>query len=465
MASAVPPTQFQLDRSLFNENLYSGIRSFWFVGLPAGSKEDNPVLQKRWWGLGRSEEESKAFDEEVRQKYGNVLESIGPEKIALPAWKSYEWDAEHKTELAAPFLREVQTAQDQDTTGAKAAQTLLSLILLLDQFPRQIYRTQSSLPLVYRHYDRLSYALLTSSHPTLTLHSLHRGSPVHRMWFALPAMHAEDLGAQNLSLSILRTSLKEAEEDGDTVCAEQLKRPVGFAEKHKDIVERFGRFPHRNECLEREHAGEEEEWLRTGETFGVKQSQKEDAKKPRFEDFRHRKKYLEMSQYLDSNVSARTMHSETSIYANWRTTGSNSEYLFHTPNACILPHDALKLITNQHEPSSLPESLARMDTPIILKPLIVLFMKTFFILGPLVVIIMIVALVLDMRRTSRDDKKKLEELRKAAENMKQSTKESERKREREEMRAEVLRELQGEMGMQSEPQREFAFVMVGCVRG
>ncbi|KAF2164960.1 hypothetical protein M409DRAFT_24861 [Zasmidium cellare ATCC 36951] len=278
MASAVPPTQFLLDRSLFNETLYAGIRSFWFAGLPAGSKADNEILQKRWWGKGRTEEESKALDEEVRQKYGGVLESIGPEKIALPEWQSYEWDAEHKTELTAPFLEEVQSAQEQDSSGAKAAETFLSLILLLDQFPRQIYRTPSSLPLVYRLYDRLSYALLTACHPHLTLHQHYRGSSAHRLWFSLPAMHAEDLAAQDLALSILRTSLQEAEQDGDEVCAGQLKGPVGFAETHREIVERFGRFPHRNECLGRQHVGEEEEWLRTGETFGVKQKGSDDGK-------------------------------------------------------------------------------------------------------------------------------------------------------------------------------------------
>lgn len=279
MASAVPPAQFQLDRSLFNETLYSGIRSFWFAGLPAGSKADNDILQKRWWGKGRTEEEGKAFDEEVRQKYGGALASIGPERIALPEWQSYEWDVEHETELAAPFLGELKAAQDQDRSGAKATETLMSIILLLDQFPRQIHRTTESLPLVYRHYDRLAYALLSSSHPKLTLNPIYRGSSAHRAWFSLPAMHAEDLAAQDLGLSILRTSLQEAETDGDEVCAEQLKRPVAFAEKHREIVERFGRFPHRNECLGRGHVGKEEEWLRTGETFGVKQKGKDDGGK------------------------------------------------------------------------------------------------------------------------------------------------------------------------------------------
>ena len=39
---------------------------------------------------------------------------------------------------------------------------------------------------------------------------------------------------------------------------------MGFAKRHLDIVERFGRFPHRNECLGRRYTGEEEEWLRDG---------------------------------------------------------------------------------------------------------------------------------------------------------------------------------------------------------
>lgn len=277
-ASAVPPQSFHLDRTLFNESLYTGIRDFWFAGLPPGSKTDNAIVRKRWWGAGRTEEESKAFDEECRERYGAALESIGPAKLALPVWESYSHDIEHAKEISAPFLNEIETAQKDDPTDVKATETLLSLLLLLDQMPRNIHRTPSGLRLIYTHYDRLASTLLHSSLP-LTTHPYYRASPVYRNWFALPAMHAEDLAAQDLSISILTATMREAEEDGDMECAESVKQPIGFAERHRGIVERFGRFPHRNECLGRRHEGEEGEWLRdSGETFGVKQGQKGEGK-------------------------------------------------------------------------------------------------------------------------------------------------------------------------------------------
>lgn len=114
MGSAVPPQSFALDRSIWNDTLYSQIRDFWFAGLPAGAKRGNEPIYKRWWGMGRSDEEGKAFDEECRQNFGPALDSIGPEKLALPPWKSYADDLAHSQEIAAPFLAEVEHAQRED---------------------------------------------------------------------------------------------------------------------------------------------------------------------------------------------------------------------------------------------------------------------------------------------------------------------------------------------------------------
>lgn len=275
MASAVPPQSFTLDRNIFNDALYTHIRTFWFAGIPAGSKHGNAESMKRWWGQGgRTEEESKAFDDECRKNYGSVLESIGPANIALPPFKSYEDELQHVEELAAPFLAEIKGKEN-------GAERLRSLALLLDQMPRNIYRDPEGLKLVYGHYDRLAWSLIQGSRnlkPNPFEHASSRGNILVKNWLALPLLHAEDLASQELGMARLEGCVTEAEEDGDEGTAKEARFGLKAAVDHLDIIKRFGRFPHRNECLGRKTTTEEEEWLKTGETFGVKQNKKAETK-------------------------------------------------------------------------------------------------------------------------------------------------------------------------------------------
>lgn len=270
MATPVPPQNFTLDRNIFNDTLYTNIRSFWFAGIPAGSKHGNAESLKRWWGIGgRTEEESSAYDAECRRNFGSILERIGPEHIALPPFKSYADELEHAQQLSARFISEIQGKDN-------GHERLLSLILLLDQLPRNIYRDPPGLRLVYNHYDRLAWSLIRSA-PAANLipHPSHRGNELVKRWLALPLAHSEDLESQRMALDIVEGTLREAREDGDEETAKEVELGMPAARKHLEIVERFGRFPHRNECLGRSDTGEEEEWLKDGETFGVKQRGKE----------------------------------------------------------------------------------------------------------------------------------------------------------------------------------------------
>lgn len=274
MASAVPPPSFSLDRSVFNDSLYSHIRSFWFAGVPAGSKHGNAESLKRWWGAGRTEAEGLAFDEQCRENYGRALESIGPERISLPLFKSYEDELEHSKELAKPLLEEVEGKED-------GHERLLSLVLLLDQMPRNIYRDQEGLKLVYGHYDRLAWSLVRGSSalkPNPWEHESLRGNALRKNWLVMPLMHAENLESQEMAFAALKQCLAEARDDGDEETVKEGEKALEPAGKHLDIVKKFGRFPHRNECLGRKNTEEETEWLKTGETFGVKQVKKAEAK-------------------------------------------------------------------------------------------------------------------------------------------------------------------------------------------
>ena len=127
------------------------------------------------------------------------------------------------------------------------AEGALALVLLLDQFPRNMFRGTR------RVYATDPAALLTADR------ALERGydrevEPVLRRFFALPFMHAEDIGEQDRSVRLAETL-------GD---ADTLK----WARHHRDIIARFGRFPHRNAVLGRESTPEEERFLEEDEFRG-----------------------------------------------------------------------------------------------------------------------------------------------------------------------------------------------------
>ena len=148
------PSTFTLNKSIFNETLHSRIRTFWFDGLPPGFTSANPVALKRWWGLDATETEKQQFDASCREEFLPAIEALGPDSLRLPAFESHQAERDSASIIASPLLAEVQAANDR--SAQQAADTLLSFVILLDQLPRNIFRSQSTLPLVYNHYDRLA---------------------------------------------------------------------------------------------------------------------------------------------------------------------------------------------------------------------------------------------------------------------------------------------------------------------
>ena len=73
-----------------------------------------------------------------------------------------------------------------------------------------------------------------------------------RPFVYMPFMHAEDLTAQNRCVELSESRLND---DGST---------LRHAEAHRDVIERFGRFPHRNDVLGRESTSEERKFLEAG---------------------------------------------------------------------------------------------------------------------------------------------------------------------------------------------------------
>ncbi len=171
------------------------ILDFWF-------KETKPY---QWYRRDR------AFDRAIRDRFGALHEAAKQGK--LDSWRAHSRRA-------------------------------LALVILLDQFSRNIYRdgprafAQDGQALdvareaIRRRFDRL-YA------------------PREKAFFYMPFMHSEDLSVQEECVALFKARLPDS---GN----------LPYAEEHCDIVRRFGRFPHRNRVLGRASTPEEIAFLKAG---------------------------------------------------------------------------------------------------------------------------------------------------------------------------------------------------------
>ncbi len=130
-------------------------------------------------------------------------------------------------------------------TGRTRRLSALALILLLDQFPRNIFRGTP------RAFATDSKALATAKDVVARGFDLAL-PPVRRSFIYLPFQHSENLDDQQESVRLFR---KLAAEHPATAGY------VEYAEHHMDVIRRFGRFPHRNAVLGRASTSEETEFL------------------------------------------------------------------------------------------------------------------------------------------------------------------------------------------------------------
>lgn len=134
----------------------------------------------------------------------------------------------------------------------------LALVILLDQMPRNIHRGS---PAAFAH-DAQAAAHCIAGIESGQDRLLH---PVERVFLYMPLQHAEDLGLQRRSVEQFESLAAEA----DDAWRDRFAENAHYARLHHDIVERFGRFPHRNRILGRESTEEERRFLADGgPTFG-----------------------------------------------------------------------------------------------------------------------------------------------------------------------------------------------------
>ena len=133
----------------------------------------------------------------------------------------------------------------------------LALILLLDQFRRNIHRgTQKAFS-----HDKLALKLCVEGAMAKKDEGL---SPIEKVFFYMPLQHSESRKVQAKSVALFQR-LAEAV---TPTYRETFETVAQFAELHADIVETFGRFPHRNALLGRDNTPEEDEYLAEASDFG-----------------------------------------------------------------------------------------------------------------------------------------------------------------------------------------------------
>jgi uncharacterized protein (DUF924 family) len=161
------------------------------------------------------------------------------------AW--FKKDAAFDTALRDRFLTTHEAARDGALSAWEAtAEGALALLLLLDQFPRNMFRGSARM----FETDPMARAAAAAA--------LVRGFDAEvptelRSFFYLPFEHSEDIKDQERSVALCKAT-------GD---ADLLK----WAEIHADIIRRFGRFPHRNAVLARATTPEEQAFLDDEKSF------------------------------------------------------------------------------------------------------------------------------------------------------------------------------------------------------
>src|SRR5664279_360765 len=172
---------------------------------------------------------------------------VPPEKVQIWFRPTVEID-DH---IRDTFGAHLDPARDATWNLAELSrEQQVGLVILLDQFPRQIYRGSGQ----SFAYDARANAIAKE----LIAGGLQRFYPVERPFVLLPLEHSEDVGDQDRSVWLFAAEIVGAPEGA----LNGVRNALDFATKHRDIIRKFGRFPHRNEWLGRPSTPEEIEFLK-----------------------------------------------------------------------------------------------------------------------------------------------------------------------------------------------------------
>lgn len=196
---------------------------FWFGSVDLHHPPPEP-LRKRWF------QRSDRFDEEIRSRFGTAVE------LALNG----------------------QLADWRDTLVGQ-----LGLILLCDQFTRNIYRGSAKAFAGDAQALEISQALVRdNAHTQLGLHQ--------RAFAGMPLEHSELAEVQNQSVAYfdqIQRDYAANSPDSTEKDAKAATEYYRFAVAHQNVIQQFGRYPHRNQALGRQSTPEEQDWLDNGGGF------------------------------------------------------------------------------------------------------------------------------------------------------------------------------------------------------
>ena len=161
-------------------------------------------------------------------------------------------DAAVDAEIAARFVPHIPGAiAGEFDAWLDANETAVALVILLDQFSRNGYRDTAKMYAADPKALATALQLIEQGRDT----QMH---PIERMFVYLPLEHAEDLAHQEHCVELMQGLAEDVAAMGSDAYA----KLVDYAVQHRDIVARFGRFPHRNAILGRESTAEEAEFLK-----------------------------------------------------------------------------------------------------------------------------------------------------------------------------------------------------------
>jgi uncharacterized protein (DUF924 family) len=189
------------------------IHDFWFGPLDENGLCATP-RNSLWFGGSRE------TDELCRRRFGELVEQAN--RGELESW-------------------------------AERERGLIALILLLDQFPRNIFRNS---PRAFAGDARA----LELSQRTVASGRYRRLPAIHQAFLLMPLEHHEELEVQEECVALF-------EELAAVTGSEQIAGFTRYAMAHREVIARFGRFPHRNGILGRESTAAELAWLATHEGF------------------------------------------------------------------------------------------------------------------------------------------------------------------------------------------------------
>ena len=160
--------------------------------------------------------------------------------------------------ITAAFGTQVQQALEGGFAGWQDQPlSRLALILLLDQFTRNVFRGS---PRAFEGDTRAQQLVMDALANTWD----QQLPVVCRVFLYMPLMHAENLALQNECVSRFVQLVADAPDSLKT----RLQSNLDFARQHQDIIARFARFPHRNGTLGRASTADEDMFLVQGPRFG-----------------------------------------------------------------------------------------------------------------------------------------------------------------------------------------------------